>query len=278
MPNPYETRLLRVLDYIHDNPAGDLSLDNLADIAAMSRFHWHRVFHGMTGETCAQATRRIRLYRAACWLVQSDKTVDQIAREVGIPNRQSFARIFKEGFGLTPGQFRKRGQLRAQTPKKDRKDDPMFDVTISEMPAKRLAALPHTGPYLEVGKTFEKLGTIAASRGLWPNVRGMSGLYYDDPNAVAAKDLRSHAGLSVTDDLEMPDDLEEIAVSGGRFAVLEFKGPYSGLKAAYDYLYGAWLPNSGEEPRDAPAMENYLNAPQDTAPEDLVTQICMPLK
>ena len=43
MTNANEKRLLRVLDHIHDNPAGDLSLDALSDVAAMSRFHWHRV-------------------------------------------------------------------------------------------------------------------------------------------------------------------------------------------------------------------------------------------
>ncbi len=59
MAHPYEDRILRVLDYIHDNPAGDLSLDALADIAAMSRFHWHRVFRSVTGETLAQTVRRI---------------------------------------------------------------------------------------------------------------------------------------------------------------------------------------------------------------------------
>lgn len=56
----YEDRLMRVLRYIHDNPTADLSLDRLADVAALSRFHWHRVFHAMTGETCAQAVRRVR--------------------------------------------------------------------------------------------------------------------------------------------------------------------------------------------------------------------------
>ncbi|MEO5619329.1 MAG: AraC family transcriptional regulator, partial [Cypionkella sp.] len=48
MTQSYETRLLRVLDYIHDNPAGDLTLDALAEVAALSRFHFHRVFHAMT--------------------------------------------------------------------------------------------------------------------------------------------------------------------------------------------------------------------------------------
>ena len=48
---PYEARLLRVIDDIHANPAGDLSLDALADVAALSRFRFHRVFRAMTGET-----------------------------------------------------------------------------------------------------------------------------------------------------------------------------------------------------------------------------------
>lgn len=63
--NDTERRILRVLDYIHDNPTGDLSLDALADVAAMSRFHWHRVFRAVTGETLAQSVRRMRLNRAS---------------------------------------------------------------------------------------------------------------------------------------------------------------------------------------------------------------------
>lgn len=85
MAGQYEDRMLRVLEHIHANPAGDLSLDALADVAAMSRFHWHRVFHVMTGETCAQAVRRIRLYRAAEWLTGTDLPVAEIARRVGYP-------------------------------------------------------------------------------------------------------------------------------------------------------------------------------------------------
>lgn len=61
----YEQRVLRVLQYIHDNPAADLSLDALAEVGMTSRFHWHRVFQALTGETCAQAVRRIRLSLAA---------------------------------------------------------------------------------------------------------------------------------------------------------------------------------------------------------------------
>ena len=63
-PAPDEARILRVLDHIHNHPAEDLSLDALADIAAMSRLSWHPVFRAVTGEAPADAVRRIRMGRA----------------------------------------------------------------------------------------------------------------------------------------------------------------------------------------------------------------------
>ena len=79
MTNANERRLLRVLDHIHDNPAGDLSLDALSDVAAMSRFHWHRVFRAMTGETLAQAVRRIRMQRASYLLAMTEDAQEGLA-------------------------------------------------------------------------------------------------------------------------------------------------------------------------------------------------------
>ncbi len=278
MQNSYEKRLIRVMEYIHDNPAGDLSLDRLAEVAAMSRFHWHRVFHAMTGETCAQATRRIRLHRASCWLLESDAPVAEIAARCGYPSAQSFTRAFGEEFGMSPGRFRKRGDLRPPYSPFRKGTFPMFDVEIITAPPRRIAALAHTGPYSEIGATFQKLVSIFAARGLWEHVRAMLAITYDDPAAVAPEALRSHAGFVVDQDFEMPEVLEDIAVPDGRVAVMHYKGPYAGLTAAYESLYRDWLPASGEEPRDAPCFEVYLNNPADTAPDDLLTDICVPIR
>jgi AraC family transcriptional regulator len=276
MPGPYEARLLRVLDYIHDHPDGDLSLDRLADVAAMSRFHWHRVFRGMTGETCAQAVRRIRLHRAACRLVQSDCPVAEVATAVGIPNVQSFTRMFGTAYGMSPVAFRNRGELRPPRLQPGKGVTMTYPIDVTEIPAMRLAAVPHRGAYMEVSQAFERLGTILSSRNLWPQAGGIVGVYYDDPAAVPEAELRSHAGVAFEG--EIPEGLDEVRLDGGRAAVLHFKGPYAGLPTAYDYLYGEWLPKSGEEPRDAPATEIYRNTPADTAPDDLLTDICLPIR
>jgi AraC family transcriptional regulator len=60
--------------------------------------------------------------------------------------------------------------------------------------------------------------------------------------------------------------------------VLEHTGPYATLAGAYDWLYGVWLPQSGEEPRDAPPIELYVNDPRTTPPNDLRTDIRLPVR
>lgn len=277
MAGRYEKRILRVIRYIYDNPDGDLSLDMLADVAAMSRFHWHRVYQAITGETCAEAVRRIRLHRAACLLTQKNTPLDQIAKAVGYPNMQSFSRCFRTAYGTSPGQFRKVDSSALFGAKIQKGNSEMYNVEIKKMPKRRLAVLEHKGPYIEIGKCFEELSAIASSRNLWPTVKGMAGIYFDDPNSIEESKLRSMAGLELGLQSLLPEGLVEFILPAGDHAVLRFQGSYSGLKNAYDYLYGDWLPDSGKEPADAPTYEIYLNSPADTKAEDLLTEICLPI-
>lgn len=277
MATDHEKRILRVLDYIYANPSGDLSLDNLADVAAMSRFHWHRVFHGMTGETLADAVRRIRLHRSACWLVQSENPVALVASMAGFGNTQSYVRAFRAAYRQTPTAFRKLGEITSPYHPKSKGNLPMFPVEIISAPARRLIAVPHKGSYMEIARAFEKLDVVIDTRGLWPQVRGMVGVYYDDPAATKPADLRSHAGVVVEAALPPVDGLEDVHLTGGRTAMLRYKGHYSGLPAAYTHLFGTWLPASGFDAAQAPSFEIYINSPMDTAPENLLTDICLPL-
>jgi AraC family transcriptional regulator len=278
MANDYERRLRRVLDHIHDHPAGDLSLDALADVAALSRFHFHRVYNAVVGETAANTVRRMRLHRAAVALVQGTDPIGTIAKRVGYPQIASFNRAFAGHYGLTPAAFRNRGELRPFPLLLARKGPLMFPVIIRIDPERRLAAVPHKGPYPEIGRAFEKLGSTVAARGFYGRFGHMVGVFYDSPADVKPSDLRSHAGLEAPADMALDPPLEEVRLPAGRHAVLTFTGPYAGLPAAYDQLLGVWLPASGEVPADAPMFEVYLNSPMDTAPEALVTEVCLPLR
>ncbi|WP_122075793.1 GyrI-like domain-containing protein [Pseudophaeobacter sp. EL27] len=277
MTATYEKRILRVLDYIHDHPAGDLSLDQLADVAAMSRFHWHRVFRAVTGETCAQAVRRIRLHRAASALLLTQDSLAQIAQAVGYPNQGSFSRAFTEAYGASPAGFRKAPSHFPSRPDFKTGDYPMHPVALREEPARRLVGLAHQGSYHLIGKRFESFGALCETRSLWPQMGPLTAIYYDDPDSIPETALRSFAG-GVFTGAEIPEGMEEKQIVGGKTAVLTYKGAYSGISAAYHSLFGGWLPSSGEEPAEAPCYEIYLNNPREVAPEELLTEICLPLK
>lgn len=282
-PDPTTTRIHRVLDYIRDNLDGDLSLDELANVAALSRFHFHRVFRGVVGASVAQAVRRIRLHNAATNLVHKNDPVAVIGMACGYPDPDSFARAFSDVFGLTPTAYRQRGALRIPVdrsfsdPNAPTSEKDMPDIEIRSVPALRLAALEHLGAYHEISVTFDKLSAATSAQNLWPQVRGMIGVYFDDPSAVPEAELRSMAGWILPEGVELAAPLFEHRIDASQAAVLVHKGPYSGLKSSYDILYGDWLRNSGRTPAPQPSYERYLNSPMDTAPDDLLTEICLPL-
>ena len=54
-------------------------------------------------------------------------------------------------------------------------------------------------------------------------------------------------------------------------------GPYERLSETYAELCGRWVPAQGREIRSAPALEFYLNDPESTEPEELLTEVHVPL-
>ena len=91
-------------------------------------------------------------------------------------------------------------------------DHPDGDLSLDALAD--VATLPHRGAYTAIGSAFEQLGSMMTARNLWPQIKGMIGVYYDDPDAVAEADLRSSAGVIVGDDFAMPEDLQEIRLQG----------------------------------------------------------------
>src|SRR5688500_14333792 len=83
-----------------------LDLQALARKAALSPFHFHRVFRGMLGETPLELHRRLRLERAAFRLAHDDSPVTHIALEAGYETHESFTRAFRAAYGRSPSEFR----------------------------------------------------------------------------------------------------------------------------------------------------------------------------
>lgn len=274
----YEERLNRVRAYIHDHLDEKIDLNKLAEIAYLSPYHWHRIYHAFYGETVAATVKRLRLHRAAGYLVNTSMKVEEIAEKSGYPNLQSFTRIFKSVFGMPPAQYRNHGS-HTQFQREQRGEDLMiYDIDVKTVPALKAITIEHAGPFMAIGKTFDNLMGLLTVRNSLPADMRVVGIFYDDPDVTPEEKLRSRAGVVTQTGVAVEPPLEHTAISGGQYAVLRHKGPYANMKVAYGWLYGEWLLSSGREAANEPGFEEYLNNPGDTPPTELLTDIYLPLK
>ncbi len=91
---------------------GRLSVDALASDAAVSVFHFLRVFEQVVGVTPGQYMLRRRLHRAAMRLRRSSDSISSVALESGFEDLSTFNRQFRRATGMTPGAYRA-GRFRA---------------------------------------------------------------------------------------------------------------------------------------------------------------------
>ncbi len=101
-----DQRLNRVIDYIHDRLADDLSLEDLAGIAAMSPFHFSRAFKAATGQSPLQYLIGCRMDRAKVLLKTTKLNVAEIAYRTGYEDAGRFSQHFKKRVGVRPSAYR----------------------------------------------------------------------------------------------------------------------------------------------------------------------------
>jgi AraC family transcriptional regulator len=290
----YQTRINRVLAHMTANLDAEMSIEELARVANLSAFHFHRVFRAITGETIGGLIRRLRLERAGQALRRGEPLIE-VALAAGYGSPEAFGRAFRDAFDLTPTAYRRAVPPPPQVPplslalRLDLNDltlslEPVWggstmDVRIETFPDRLAVCARHVGPYNEVGETFRRVFAWAGPAGvLRPGVVIM-GLSYDNPETNAPEDLRYDVCFSVDGPIgDLPDGLRLDTVRGGRYAVHTLRGPYSGMPAAFRHLFGRWLPASGEELDERPCMEIYLNDMTQVPEAELRTDLCIPLK
>lgn len=283
----YRERILRVLTHIQGQLDAELLLEDLARVACFSPYHFHRVFRGMVGEPVAGYVRRLRLERAAHRLKREDQPVTDLAFEAGYESHEAFTRAFHALFGVAPTEYRAAHRPAPESPSGAHYDDlsayripnggKHAPVEIRTLRPERAMFLRHTGPYDKVSGTWQRLAAWAGPRGLFGPGTRFIGVSWDDPDITAVEKLRYDAAITVQRPVQPEGGIGVMELAGGPYATMMHKGPYETLGGAYRALFGGWLPASGRELRDDPCLEAYLNSPQNTRPEDLLTAIHVPL-
>lgn len=286
VPQGYHQRFQRVLDYIDSHLDQPLDLNRLSDVACCSKFHFQRQFAYYYGISLYQLVQWLRLRRASFQLLyRTDQSILDIALDAGFASAEAFSRAFKRCFEQSPSDFRVSPNgttwRQLQTLSRTR---PMntgqhhADVRIIDFPATAIAVLTHRGPESELHLSIRRFIEWRKASGVTPSVSRTFNIVYEDPALIPPEDYRMDLAASIT---APPADNDYGVVAGelpaGRCAVLRHHGSTDNLSDTVRYLYGEWLPQSGEEMRDYPIYFERLSLFPDIPEAEQQTDIFLPL-
>jgi AraC family transcriptional regulator len=293
----YIQRVNLVIDHIVGHLDEPLRLRDLARVAMLSTFHFHRVFQALVGSTPAEFVKRLRLEKALGLMSRTPSpSLTAIALGCGFSSSSDFSRCFKQRFGVPPSSFDIKAwreahgddlsaivEQAAELPHIDRlppRHNPdSFRVKIRDLSSRTVA-------YIRVDKPYQGNGVLKAVETLvaWAERNGFAegqwlGYQWDDPEITSLEDCRYYVAVGAERFAPKgavgryhfsPMTVAEIAIRGG--LDLELR--------ALRWLYGSWLPRSGYVPDDHPCFEAWIGRPFAHGTEffDLLVQlpICRP--
>ncbi|MCW7753881.1 AraC family transcriptional regulator [Desulfobotulus sp. H1] len=299
----YRKRICDAMNFISQNLENELSLEEIAQAAIFSPFHFHRIFTTLTGESVAAFTRRLRLERAANRLLQDQRTpITRIAMDGGFSSSQNFAKAFRQHFTMSPSAYRKSktgntcrkpgnafhrdfpyaaDMMPAGSPffqnLKNRRELTMKG-SIEQIPAYRVAYIRKMGAYGHeiCEQAFGELMTWAGPRG-YLEAGTVLGVYWDNPEITPPEKCRMDACITLPDPAEPDGDISVQQLRGGPYAVCRFEIANADFPKAWNEAF-IWFMEQGYACDDSPCYERYHTSPEEHPEGKWIVDICMPLK
>jgi AraC family transcriptional regulator len=283
----YETRVRTLVSYIDQHLDEPLKLEELARRTCFSPYHLHRIFTAFVGMPMGEYIRRQRLGRAVLQLNRTRLPVTHIAFEAGYDSLAAFSKAFHQAFGRRPSEVRRERlvHLPFRNTKSISRWRKKMKPEIRTNPDWKIVSVTAKGFFNNMfnqaaDESFTKLCAYMDKHDLWKYERGCLGLCPDEPSTTPPAECRYIGAFILADEarVEPEGEVELGKIPGGRFAVFTCKGPYEGLTSFWSSVYREWLPASGEKPRDAEPFEVYLNDKTKVKPQDLRTEIFIPIQ
>jgi AraC family transcriptional regulator len=251
----------KALWFIEGHLARELTLDEVAAIGGVSRYHMVRAFAAATGLSVMRYVRARRLSEAARALAGGAPDILRVALDADYGSHEAFTRAFREHFGITPDAVR--AQRRLDTLKLQ------GPITMDSTLIDNLAP-----PRFEVGKPLLVAGlgerysfeTNAGIPGQWQR---FSEHCHEIPDRVGqvtygvccngddSGNFDYIAGVEVSDFSDLPRQFSRVRIPEARYAIFSHREHVSTIRRTVNTIWNQWLPASGLAVADAPNFERY---------------------
>ncbi|WP_294142496.1 AraC family transcriptional regulator [uncultured Sanguibacteroides sp.] len=275
----YQKCVNAVVDYINLHLGEEVDVKSLAKISHFSPFYFHRIMTAFLGEPIGTFIVRTRTEAAARLLRYSDLPIADIAYRIGYSSPSSLSKVFKQFYGISPTEYRNNKNFIIMKPAMIRPDLEL-QREIRELPARNVIYIRLFGDYKlnDYCGTWFRLFQFAKEENLPTTDPSPLCIYHDDPKVTPTEKLRTDVCMVLPVTATPKRDIGFKQLPAGRYATFLYKGSYTNLQAVYDTIYGKYLPEMECTLRDEASAERYLNNPADTAPDELLTEIYIPVE
>ncbi len=237
-----------------------VSLDEMATHAGVSRSHLSRIFPLVTGHSISGYTRARRLTEAARCLAGGAPDILAVALDAGYGSHEAFTRAFRDQFGLTPADLRKRRCLDDLNLVEPLPMDSNNTLTLDPPQMERMASRKFAG--IMQRHDMDQANTIPAQwQRLQPylgNVPGaVPGAAYGITTEGDAQYCTYLCGVEITGLAELPPEFVAVDVPARRWARFRHKGHISAIRSTIRAIYDGWMPGSGERQAEVASFVEY---------------------
>jgi AraC family transcriptional regulator len=275
----YYKSVNRAVDYINKHLTDAINLSDLANVANISEFHFHRIFKAIMNESPGDFIQRLRLEKACFKLQTSKHTLTEIAEQIGYQSVQALSKAFKKRFGITPALFRNQpGDL--TIPLNQPVENLPLDPEIKSIKPKEVIYIQVANPYKAKDafiKAWNKLNRYTNATGIPNDEQEYLCMTRDLSTITNPERIRVYACIRTSAAAKPSGKFGVQTIEGGMYAIFRHKGSYSKLEQLYCSIYRYWIPNSSYQLRDSLHFEKYLNSPNQVNDDDLLTEIHVPV-
>lgn len=276
--NDYIQRINKVIAYINNHLDETLDLKTLANEAALSDFHFHRIFKALKGEAIGGYITRLRLEATARLLRYTALTIEEIAFNIGYETPASLSKAFKKQYGISPTEYRTNKDTYIMKKEIINPDLALKAPKIVTLEPKNIIYIALTGAYgsLDYGKAYEQLWAVIKAQKLFTKGIESICISYDDPKITESSLQRSDICLAIHKPATPQEEVSCKTLAGGKYAVFFYQGSYENLSQVYDTAV-RWVINHQYTLREEPFFEKYLNDARRTPEEKLKTEVYIPI-
>jgi AraC family transcriptional regulator len=285
----YAREIFKAIRYIESRLTEEIILERVAASASYSMYHFHRLFHSLTGATPGEYIRIRRLTKAAERLVMTKQTILEIALAFQFGSQEAFSRSFQKVFGMPPGRYRKTGVLSCPSLSPDTVKMQLMHVRgggkmkpeIITLEKKFVIGLNYYGDN-EQAEIPHLWYVFSRKRQEIKNKKGWCayGLCIEPEDYESTGEFHYVACLEVEDLNDIPLEMVGKVIPANTYAVFTHKGPVSGLRDTYAAIYGTWVKETDMtviRGFDFELYDDRFTSPDDPGSEiDIYIPITMP--